>query len=65
MSLFRTIIQSLITGILMSALVTIYWSEEFGGMPTDPLEIIAQVGIVSMAGFFISFALALMGRRDK
>ena len=65
MSLFRTIIQALITGILMSMLVTIYWSEDWYGIPKDPLEVIAQVGIVSLGGFFIAFALSFMGRRDK
>ena len=52
MSLFRTIIQALVTGILMSMLVTIYWSEDWYGVPKDPLEVIA-------------LALSLMGRREK
>ena len=62
--MFRTIIQALISGILMSGLVTIYWPMT-GGPPENPVEIIAQVGIVSMVAFFIAFSLSFMGKRDR
>lgn len=63
MSLFRTILQAMISGILTSALVTVYWG--MTGIPDNPLEIITQVSIIQLAAFIIAFSLAMMGRRDK
>ena len=63
MSLFRTILQAMISGILTSALVTVYW--DMTGIPDNPLEIITQVSIIQLVAFIIAFSLAMMGRRDK
>jgi hypothetical protein len=63
MSLFRTIIQALVSGVLVSALVTVYW--EMTGIPDNPVEIIAQVSIIQTVAFIIAFSLSLMGKRQN